>query len=214
MNSLTWVLLGVGLVIAALDWVAVARGDTRLEYLAKPATMVPLIGAALALDPVDSSMRTWFVVALVCSLAGDVFLMLQRDELFVAGLGSFLVGHIAYIVGLIDGGISGWAALVGAIIVATLFGSFAPTIIKAASQTDRRLGVPVLVYVLAISVMVTLAIGSTVPVLIAGALLFYVSDFAIGWSRFVADFAAAPVVIIVTYHLAQAGLVISLAIRR
>lgn len=211
MTTLTWVLLGVALVIAAIDWFAVARGDTRLEYFAKPATMVPLIVAALVIEPVDAAMRTWFVVALIASLAGDVFLMLKRDELFVAGLGSFLVGHIAYIVGIVEGGISGWATLVGAIIVATAFGSLAPTIIKGASDTDRRLGVPVFVYVVVISIMVSLAIGSTVWVLIVGALLFYVSDFVIGWSRFVADFASAPLLIIVTYHLAQMALVTSLA---
>ena len=48
-------------------------------------------------------MRAWFVAALVLSLAGDVFLMLPKD-LFVFGLGAFLLGHLAYIVGLhVDG---------------------------------------------------------------------------------------------------------------
>jgi hypothetical protein len=44
-------------------------------------------------------MRTWFVVALALSLLGDVFLMLPVD-LFVFGLGAFLLGHVAYTVGL------------------------------------------------------------------------------------------------------------------
>ena len=33
------------------------------------ATMVPLLAAAWAIDPVDSAMRVWFLVALVLSLA-------------------------------------------------------------------------------------------------------------------------------------------------
>ena len=57
-----------------------------------------LIGCALALDPDDDAVRTWFVAALVLCLIGDVFLMLPQD-LFVFGLASFLLGHLAYIVG-------------------------------------------------------------------------------------------------------------------
>ncbi|MCD6285147.1 MAG: hypothetical protein J7M39_04450, partial [Anaerolineae bacterium] len=41
----------------------------------------------------------WFVVALVFSLAGDIFLMLPDEKWFVPGLLAFLVGHLCYIVG-------------------------------------------------------------------------------------------------------------------
>ena len=68
-------------------------------YVCKPATLVFLIAVALALDPVHGDMRTWFVVALVLSLLGDIFLMLPSDR-FVFGLGAFLLGHVAYTVGL------------------------------------------------------------------------------------------------------------------
>ena len=44
----------------------------------------------------------------------------------------------------------------------------------------------------------------------AGALLFYVSDATLGWNRFVAPSRGAQVAVMVTYHLAQAGLVLSL----
>jgi uncharacterized membrane protein YhhN len=57
-----------------------------------------LITAAVALRHGDPSLRCAFTAtALVLSLAGDVFLMLPRN-LFVAGLGSFLLVHVAYIV--------------------------------------------------------------------------------------------------------------------
>ena len=45
----------------------------------------------------------------------------------------------------------------------------------------------------------------------AGAVLFVASDSMIAWDRFVRPFAWAPVAIMVTYHLGQAGLVASLA---
>jgi hypothetical protein len=43
-----------------------------------------------------------------------------------------------------------------------------------------------------------------------GASLFFASDSLIAWNRFVRPRAWAPVAIMVTYHLGQAGLVTSL----
>ena len=61
-----------------------------------------------------------------------------------------------------------------------------------------------------IATMLAAAVASGNPFAIAGAALFVASDAMIAWSRFVADFDAASVAIMVTYHLAQAGLVLSL----
>lgn len=215
MNSTAVALIGLTVLIAAVDWFAVATERIQLEYLAKPATMLPLIAAALTLDPGTPSMRPWFVVALVLSLAGDVFLMLpDKETFFVPGLASFLVGHIAYIVGLLHGPNSGVGLIVGAVVTLIAFGSVGPTIVSGAAAHDRRLGPPVLVYILTISVMVTCAIGSGTWTAIVGALLFYVSDFCIGWSRFVQPFRRSHLAIMVTYHLAQIFLVVSLAYAR
>ncbi len=214
MNTPTVILLAVTLCVAAIDWYAVQTGNLRLEYVAKPATMVPLIAAAFTIDAVDSSMRTWFVVALVLSLAGDVFLMLPNEDLFVAGLGSFLLGHIAYVVGLADGGVTTTGLVIGAVLTLTALGAIGPTLISGARDTDSRLTVPVFAYIAVISVMVTFAIGSGVALAIVGALLFYVSDFCIGWSRFVSEFPHHRIAVITTYHLAQIALVMSLAVAR
>jgi len=215
MTSMAGALLALTLVVAAVDWFAVHTERKAVEYVAKPATMLPLIGAALALDPAVPAMRPWFVAALVCSLAGDVFLMLPKPEqFFVPGLASFLVGHVLYIVGLARGPLSTGGLIVGAVLLFTALAAVGPTIVKGASEVDRRLGVPVLLYMLTISVMVTCAIGAGPWVGIVGALLFYGSDFCIGWSRFVKDFAHSHLLIMVTYHLAQIGLVASLVMAR
>lgn len=214
MNTITWILVTVTLMIAVVDWFAVHSAKLNLEYLAKPATMVPLIAAAATIDAVDSRMRTWFIIALVLSLAGDVFLMLPNEDLFVAGLGSFLLGHIAYVVGLSVGGVSTAGIIIGAVLTLTAFGALGPTIIAGARDADSRLAVPVFAYVSVISIMVTFAIGSGVAVAIVGALLFYASDFFIGWTRFVSEFPHHRLAIITTYHLAQVALVVSLAIAR
>lgn len=215
MNSLATALVVVTVVVAAVDWFAVHTGRKALEYVAKPATMLPLIGAALAIDPTVPAMRPWFVAALVCSLAGDVFLMIPKPEqYFVPGLASFLVGHVLYIIGLAQGELPGGGLIIGAVLTFTALVAIGPTVVKGAVDRDRRLGVPVLLYMLTMSVMVTFAIGAGPLVGIVGAMLFYLSDACIGWSRFVQDFRHSHLVIMVTYHLAQVGLVLSLAAAR
>jgi uncharacterized membrane protein YhhN len=58
--------------------------------------------------------------------------------------------------------------------------------------------------------MVASALASGVPLAATGAVLFMVSDTLIAWNRFVRPLEWAPITIIVTYHLAQAALVVSL----
>jgi uncharacterized membrane protein YhhN len=213
-SGLAWVLVALGAAIAVVDWVAVATHNRALEYVAKPATMVPLIAAAAVIDPVRPAEHWWFVAALVFSLIGDVFLMLEdQDRWFVPGLAAFLVGHVGYIVGMLSAPTSGSALWVGVIVVVVAGAVGGPVVVRGSARTDRRLPIPVTAYVTVISVMVASAIGSTVTVAIIGALLFYASDFTIGWSRFVKDFPGSRMVIITTYHAAQILLVLSLAAR-
>jgi uncharacterized membrane protein YhhN len=198
-------LLGMAAVFAVADWVAVARGSKGLEYVAKPAATLLLVGVALALVPEDDTRRAWFVLALVLSLAGDVFLMLPRN-LFVAGLASFLLGHVAYVAGFGLG--EAWPWIAGVAVVAVAVG--APILRALLARGDKELVGPVVAYMAVISVMVACAIGTADAVAIAGAVLFMASDSLIAWNRFVRPLAWAPVTIMVTYHLAQAGLVLSL----
>ena len=51
--------------------------------------------------------------------------------------------------------------------------------------------------------------GGRVLLVIAGATLFFVSDALLAWNRFVRAFGAAPLAVIVTYHLAQIALALS-----
>jgi uncharacterized membrane protein YhhN len=203
--------LAVALVLAAAfgNWAAVANDNKGLEYICKPAVVLLLITLALVIDPRDPTARTWFVVALVCSLAGDVFLMLPR-ELFVLGLAAFLLAHLAYIVGMLVDGVQLARLLAGVLVVAVGILVLGTQVVRAAQAAEPALTIPVMVYIGVISAMVVAAIGTGEPLAIAGALLFYCSDALIGWSRFVREYTWAPVVIMITYHLGQLGLVLSL----
>lgn len=209
MTTTAWVLLAAAAAFAVADWVAVTLAH-KLEYVCKPATLALLVGVALTLDPADDAQRAWFVAALVLSLAGDIFLMLPRDA-FVPGLAAFLLGHIAYIVGLrLEGG--GLLALgVAAACVAVVTALVGDRIVAGVRRSgqDKLLG-PVIAYMAVISTMLVSAIATGDMRAAVGAGLFYVSDAMIAWSRFVQPFDYARLGIMSTYHLAQAALVVSL----
>ncbi len=206
------ILIGLTLVVAAVDWWAAQTGQKTWEYIFKPLTMVVLIGAALAIsDPADDTARTLMVVGLVASLAGDVFLMLG-EKFFLQGLIGFLLAHVFYVIALAMLGVSGGPLLVGVAVVVVVAGIFGTRIVRGAAQSERVMAVPVAVYMSVISVMVVTAIGTGNPWAIAGSLLFFFSDACIGWDRFVAPLPARSLLVMVTYHVGQIGLVLSLTV--
>lgn len=209
MTAASWVLVALAGVAAVVDWVAVAAPAKRLEYVAKPATLVLLVAWALTLEPVDGAVRTWFVIALLWCLAGDVFLMLPGR--FVLGLAAFLVGHVAYVVGFVVGGLRTAWLVAGVVVVAVALLTVGGRVLRAVASGPRRaLIAPVAAYMAVISAMVATAVGSAVPLAAAGAALFYASDAMIAEREFVEPRPWLPLAIIVTYHLGQAGLVGSL----
>ncbi len=222
MTAGAWALLVVAGLLAAGDWLAVARANKGLEYICKPGALAALLGVAVTLDPTFGDVRAWFVVALMLSLAGDVFLMLPSDR-FVAGLASFLLAHVAYVVGLTRHGGAAAAVAIAAIPVVAVAGILGARFLRAARAAGQReLIGPLVAYMAVIAAMVTCAIASGVVLAAVGAVLFMASDALIAETRFVGPQepelatatkklrAWAPVVIIVTYHLGQAGLTLSL----
>jgi uncharacterized membrane protein YhhN len=180
-----------------------------VEYVCKPGALAALVGVAVLVDPTIPARRGWFVGALVFSLVGDVLLMLPRD-LFVAGLASFLVGHVAYVIGLTRHGGTLGATLASAAVVAVIGAVIGRRILGAVRATAPPMTGPVGAYMVVISIMVATAGASGNVLAAGGAALFYVSDASIAWDRFVRPWSWARTWIMVTYHLGQAGLVLSL----
>ncbi|MCU1499758.1 MAG: putative rane protein, partial [Acidimicrobiales bacterium] len=164
MTTASWVFAAVALVVAGTDWWATWAGRVSVRYVAKPGALVALIGVALTLDPtVSGTIRTWMVVGLVLSLAGDVFLMLD-ERWFVAGLGSFLCGHIAYVVGLQLADTSLVGSLVGLAIVVACIATIGRRIVAGVAAGEHREMVPpVIAYLVVISAMVVSAFGTLAP---------------------------------------------------
>lgn len=203
---MTAALLVVAAVLALGDWYLVHRGgDAVGRWLTKPGTMVALIAAALTADVTDAVL-TWLVVGLVLSLAGDVFLLLP-EQWFLAGLGAFLLAHVAYVVGMAQLDLGGAGLATAVLVVAAAWFLVGRTIVAGAARRDPAMRIPVLLYVTVISAMLLVAGATGEPWLVAAAGLFYVSDATLGTNRFVGSKPWMPVTVMVTYHLAQAGFV-------
>lgn len=207
-STATVSLAGAG-VLAVTNWWAVSAGKRIVEWVTKPGVMVLLIVTALALAPTSDATRAWVVVGLVCSLLGDVFLMLPVER-FVAGLASFLVAHVAYVVAFVLEWSSAIGAAIGVGFVVVAAATIGRRIVSTVRTKEPAFTGPVAAYLVVISAMVVAAFATANPWTIAGALCFFASDGLLAWNKFVGSFVGARFAVMSTYHLAQFGIVVSL----
>lgn len=122
---------------------------------------------------------------LVCSWFGDMFLLGDGRAFFLAGLVSFLLGHLAYIVAFSVHGLNDKWTLCAFLPIAAI-----ALVVSAwlTPQVPADMVIPVRVYTFVISLMVTLAFGAKGaggPLLIPlGAVLFYLSDLSVASLQF------------------------------
>ncbi len=200
------------LALAGIALMLIGRlvGPEWLSLLGKP---LPIVALLLWLRQASSgAYRTWIAVGLVFSLLGDLLLEWPAD-LFVFGLGAFLLAHLAYLVAYLS---STRRLAPGALLlaVAASGGMFA----LLASAGLGALLLPVVFYSLAIGCMLWRALARLAePALerrsawlaAVGALLFVLSDSLIGINRFVMPFEGASVAILLSYWLGQLGIAAS-----
>jgi uncharacterized membrane protein YhhN len=211
MTQIAWVLFAGAIVFAVADWAAVVRGNRGLRWVTKPAVIVLLIGVVPLLHRSSGAERAAFAGALLLCLAGDVFL-LAGERWFRAGLAAFLLAHLAYGTGFLIGGVNRGLLVYGAAAVSIVsLGLGSQVLLALIRSRSRGTAISVTAYVVAISAMLALAASSGKPPALAGAALFYVSDALIAWNRFVRPLHWSPLPVMVTYHLGQFGLVLSLA---
>lgn len=213
MNTAATLLFVVAGVAAVIDWWAVGTDRLGVEFLAKPAVVIALIGAALAIDlgvDVSRVQQGVLIAALGASLVGDVVLM-TPDARFEAGLGAFLVAHVLYIIAFVPAFEVSTGLAAAVLIVGTSF-AVAPQLMAAVRRRGRFLTGAVGLYIVVVSVMGVVAAGTGVLTAAIGGALFVVSDALLGWGRFVGPAPGGRVLVHVTYHLGQAGLVSWLAV--
>lgn len=200
-----WLFLGLAGAVVFLY--AQSSDNSTLSLLSKG---LPVIAMLLWLRQAPAgTYRRWISIGLLFSLAGDL-LLAWPDDLFVFGLGAFLIGHLAYACAYCSD--SRRAALPGLLLALAAGGTMFAVL---ASHDIGALLIPVACYALVISLMLwralaRLGVAELQPrstwLAAAGAALFVLSDSLIGISRFVTPFDGAGYAIILTYWFGQWGI--------
>jgi len=195
------------LAVAALLF-AERTNRSRGLWLAKPLASTAFVAVALKAGALDSGYGRAVLAGLALSWLGDVLLIPRnRPRIFLAGVSSFLAGHVAYAAAFVLRGLDGGAFAVIAL-VAGLAGVMALRWLGPHVPSEMRLAVPA--YVLVISVMVVCAGASFaargnawIPL---GAVGFYLSDLSVARDRFVAPAFVNRLWGLPLYYAAQVAL--------
>jgi uncharacterized membrane protein YhhN len=197
---------------SALSAATAATGAWDWHLVFKPAALSIAI-VFVAVSAYQSSARgrfdskSWWLlgIALLCSLGGDVALMLQG--LFIPGLVSFLLGHLAYLA-LLRRGVR-WFAHRGALLATVGIGAAMYAWLWRGGL-PAELRIPVAVYVLVIALMAAQALGRAAELqtdaartVALGACIFMASDSVLAVDRFVQPVPMAILWVLTTYYAAQ-----------
>ncbi len=180
--------------------------DLHLLYVSvKPLLMITLLLYFISASQGYPGWRKYVVLALIFSWAGDVFLI--SDDLFIAGLASFLGAHIFYIIAYHQTGAATGElrpldvikfVIVGAVLVWVLYPGLGGMLI------------PVLVYALVLLSMGVWAhkrrgatSASSFVLVSTGVILFVVSDSLIAVNKFAFAVPAERILVMSTYISAQ-----------
>jgi uncharacterized membrane protein YhhN len=207
--------LGAAIAVGAVLTIAGEESGRRgLVYVCKPLTTALILVLALTTPGGPPSYRALVAAGLLCSLAGDVFLMLPRER-FVAGLASFLVAHVWYSVAFATppSRPAAWWALAA-------LGVTGLVILRALWPGLGRVRWAVVLYVV---VILTMAWQAATRWLVTadpragaaalGGLLFVASDAVLAIDRFRRPLRHARAIVLATYYAAQALIAVSTGAR-
>jgi uncharacterized membrane protein YhhN len=172
--------------ICGLLWAEVSD-HYKWRWLFKPLASACFILLAWQVGALESSYGRWLFAGLLLCLCGDVLLIPQNDKAFLAGLGSFLCGHLLYAVGFLHLDLNHWALLIAIVPTSLLL---VLSLRWLWPHVDSGMRIPVTAYIFVICAMLLTASatwGSPVALfVIAGAWGFAVSDLAVARNQFIA----------------------------
>ena len=171
-----------------LVWAEVNHQATA-RVVSKTIAAFAFIAYAITMGATNAgSPGLWVIGALVLSMLGDLALLSREKRPFLAGIGAFLLGHVAYIGAFASLGVDPIGTAVAALAIAV----FASFIWRWLSPHTGELTWAVAAYILVISAMVAMAIGSAVLDaspgrigLLIAAVGFFCSDLCVARDRFV-----------------------------
>lgn len=169
--------------VAAILYLFMTRRPSSFRRTAVKTASTALLGGLVLVEGGPMLLAA----ALFLSALGDLFLAEEGERAFLAGLGSFLLAHLVYVVlfGMAGGAAAALAAEPWRIAAAALVAIFAAGMfqrLRPALPSDMV--VPVAVYVVAILAMGLAALTLPSIAVIAGAVLFIASDAILAAGRF------------------------------
>jgi uncharacterized membrane protein YhhN len=182
-------IIGFGAACVAVLLFAEYRARDWLRWLAKPAASAAFVALALASGGLGSVYGQLILAGLVFCMLGDILLIAKGRRLFLAGMGAFALGHLAYACAfaIIWAGFGGLAVIAG-VAIALAMGA-------ALRWLWPHLGAfraPVAGYCLIIGVMTAMSFTTASPaggapywLAASGAIGFAASDIAVARDQFV-----------------------------
>jgi uncharacterized membrane protein YhhN len=187
----------------ASAFVDVAR--PRLSRLFKMFASTAVIGLVFVLSPEPSMYLAMIIVALSASWVGDLALSYDGRTPFVIGLVAFAGAHVAYIAAFfVRSSLTNMTLVIAGVAMAI----FAVAVIRwLGPHRPAELKVPIIVYVVIISVMVATAFATNaslpdirIPI---AAVTFAASDLLVARQRFVRSARANRIIGLPLYFIAQ-----------
>lgn len=198
-------------VVLSAELLAVFLSNRELQFVFKPLLMPVLAGYFLSsLKQYRNQFKKWLLLALFFSWAGDVLLMFveKNANFFLAGLTSFLLAHIFYIILFHNIRIA--EKIRSRILPLVIVVAYYSGLIVLLSPNLGDMKLPVRIYGIVISFMFLLAIHMLFirnkiagRWMVIGALLFILSDSILAINKFYQSFEPAGSLIMLTYGLAQ-----------
>ena len=153
------------------------------------------------------------LVGLLLSMVADYVI----DKKFIAGLILFLLAHLCYISSFITYSLSftGWQntfpessktfLIIGIYLICSIIVFLITRFILMRNfKIEKEMKIPVNVYSAIISAMIVAAISTFNPIIITGAVLFFLSDYNLGYNMFKEEIEYGVVINFSTYYAAQA----------
>lgn len=188
------------------------HGHVVAAVAAKLVASTAFLALALHAGAFASHYGRFILAGLALSWCGDMFLTSQAREAFLAGLGAFLLAHVAYVAAFTSRGLDRrwlFLAAVPIAIIAMLVGTWLEP------HTPPDMSVPVRAYIVVISLMVVFAFAThgrrRAWLIVGGAIAFYLSDLSVASLRLLQTEYATYVVGLPLYYAAQVCLALSVS---
>ena len=190
-------LIPIGILISSLFYIFLV--DTNNVWFLLITKLIPMILIILYASRQVRPTKSILIGLAFCAV-GDALIIFS----FLPGLVAFLIGHLFYIYSFIKTGHFNWNRLY-MLIPFTVFGAYIgfALISSLTSNGEEAFILPVILYLVIISLMGFTAFQTQNKYLYFGSILFILSDTVLAWNKFIGDLLYSGEIIMITYYSAQ-----------